>query len=777
MRRFGRVAAGVVGVAVAIGLAVMATAALAGTPGTLPGNGNYVGGVTFPGPEPLVLWNLPGSGGRLGTCIEANVNGPLTGPYQRQTSVTDPIYAELNHLYAVGSTSDVRLAELSALNSAKYDQVDKTAQWAYVQRGDGGLSVADATAMMTQARNLAGPYSVTISWPATDTKVGVPYQATVTVRSASGMPVPRKAVRLTGTNVTLSQPVIATGASGVATVGFTIAAGTSATATISAVAAEWLTVDRYSSSAEQTMLVTGPSTLASGVHSGPIDRARDVGLVKVAKGDTTHTPVPGYVFRVTAADGSVVLASVTTGLTPTSLGALPVGATYTVTEIATPPGGALYLPPDASITFTVPAGVGQWDVEFADPAKPTPALHTQASPQRAVVGQRLVDHVTVSGDDGEGGTIAATVFGPVRPPQSGQCSDLGLAAYRGAPAARFTATVSGNGVVDVTGPTVTQAGCYGWAETLTLTPSGVVVNSPPTAPGESLLVTQPSVRTVASAPVALPGTRLHDRVTVSGLGDQSALLTATLYGPLPVNAVAGCDGYDSKAWQNAVGAKTSLVAGHASAGVHGDGTHDIGDVLISKLGCYTWVETLTPGSPGASPVRTPYGQPGESTVVIAPALGTVASPAHVRPGGSLRDVITVVGIGGVKSSITGRLLGPIPPADGSCADLDWTHAPTAGRITPMPVHKDGRYLTAPIAITDAGCYTFSEELVSITVPPAAPLAVTKPGQPGETVLVLGRRLPLAITGVPLGASLTAGLVLLGLGALGMALGSLRRWAR
>lgn len=178
MRKWGRVA---IVAGVAFGLTAGAAAALAATRGALAGNGSYVGGVTFPGPEPLVLWNLPGSGGRAGTCIEANVNGPLHGPYKRQSTVSDPIYAELNHLYANSTSSDVELGELSALNSAKYDGVDKSVQWGYVERGKGGMSQAHATSMLARARALAGPYTVTVTWPASDNRVGVDYRASITV--------------------------------------------------------------------------------------------------------------------------------------------------------------------------------------------------------------------------------------------------------------------------------------------------------------------------------------------------------------------------------------------------------------------------------------------------------------------------------------------------------------------------------------------------------------------------------------------------------------------
>ena len=122
--------------------------------------------------EPLVLWRLPGAGNLLGTCITAGGSGPLHGPYAYTGTISDPVYAELNHLYAHAGTSDVRLAELSALNSAKYDGVDKQVQWSYVVNGQGATSLADARAMLTTAANLAGPYTVSIAWPADATRTG-----------------------------------------------------------------------------------------------------------------------------------------------------------------------------------------------------------------------------------------------------------------------------------------------------------------------------------------------------------------------------------------------------------------------------------------------------------------------------------------------------------------------------------------------------------------------------------------------------------------------------
>lgn len=245
------------------------------------------------------------------------------------------------------------------------------------------------------------------------------------------------------------------------------------------------------------MLTVAPPSTQSGAKTAPIVRDRPVSLVKAAADDTAHTPVPGYTFRITDANGAVVRPSVVSGSSPVSLGRLTMGAAYTATEIARPAGAALYIPVRASLTFTVPDGSSEWTVLAQDPRTPVPALSTQVSTERALVGDRLTDRVTITGDDGEDGTVDAVLYGPVAPPAGG-CGRLGLAAYQAARATHVLATVSGsvasgNGVLSVTSPPIADAGCYGWAETLTLRPSGATATSPPTAPHEATLVSRPVV--------------------------------------------------------------------------------------------------------------------------------------------------------------------------------------------------------------------------------------------------------------------------------------------
>jgi hypothetical protein len=82
------------------------------------------------------------------------------------------------------------------------------------------------------------------------------------------------------------------------------------------------------------------------------------------------------------------------------------------------------------------------------------------------------------------------------------CSDLTDAQYVAAPFSTVTLAIdgsknSGNRTYEIVGPIVHGPGCYGWAERLTLTPSRVSVNAPPTAPHESAWIT---ARAVSAAP-------------------------------------------------------------------------------------------------------------------------------------------------------------------------------------------------------------------------------------------------------------------------------------
>ncbi len=161
------------------------------------------------------------------------------------------------------------------------------------------------------------------------------------------------------------------------------------------------------------------------------------------------------------------------------------GATYELIETRAPSG--YYIPVSNVTSFTIPAGSATFNVITTDP--PIPLLRpasvvSQIRARYLTPGGHVADSIDVTVDDGESGTITGTLYGPVAPPTSMKCSDLTLAQWEVAPTQVFTAVLDANGTGTVMGPVPTQAGCYGWAETVSLTASGATTSTPPTSANE-----------------------------------------------------------------------------------------------------------------------------------------------------------------------------------------------------------------------------------------------------------------------------------------------------
>jgi hypothetical protein len=314
---------------------------------------------------------------------------------------------------------------------------------------------------------------------------------------------------------------------------------------------------------------------------------------------------------------------------------------------------------------------------------------------------------------------------------------------------------------------------------LTLTPSGATASSPPTAATESTLVTVPQVATTVSAQIAAIGAQLTDSVVVTGLNGQQAQLKAVLYGPLPGDARSGCSQYTDTAWQVAIThAGATLTADTADVDVVGDGTYVTTPVRLTRPGCYTYRETLTPASTPETAVVTPLGVGQESTIVVTPDVHTVASSNQGDAGSLVRDHVLVSGTFGTSGTVSAELLGPVHDVHGSCAGLDWTNAPLAAALPPITTSGDGNYETAPTRLSRTGCYTFVESLLLGSV--TTPFMHTPPGVPAETVLIRPPAPaaphagpPLARTGVPTLALVGGGVATVAGGGLVLLLGRRR----
>ncbi len=482
----------------------------------------------------------------------------------------------------------------------------------------------------------------------------------------------------------------------------------------------------------------------------------------------TGKVVPGAVLTVKDLTTGTALPQVRTGTRASRYtdphgwrGEIPAGHKIVVTEVKAPAG--YYIPTDHSKVFTARGGTTTYTLKIADPLIPHPRIVTQltapiaggapvaadasnwrtrrsgagsraasssptvpASEKILAAGQLVGDTIWVSGDDGENGTITATMDS-VPAPATGDCTKASWAK----PTAVVTQNLELNGArsrgnyrVSATPVRVTRSGvCVTWVESLRLTPSGATAATVPGQPPETALALSPTIHTAASVQLALPGRTIHDAAVVRGLYGDTAKIAGSLLGPVaPVDGT--CKRVD---WSGA-----PKAAAIAAVSIRGSGTYDVGSYKIGAgEGCYTYVETLTPHTTIGSPVTitTAAGQATETLLVIHPTMHTLTQQA--RPNRKLSDKITVAGIDHATAQIKVQLL-LAPAVKGGCIAVDWHGARVIGRST-ITVSRDGTVRTKPLgpAYTLAGrtsCTTFVETMVVA----GQVVLRTHPGESSET---------------------------------------------
>ena len=122
----------------------------------------------------------------------------------------------------------------------------------------------------------------------------------------------------------------------------------------------------------------------------------------------------------------------------------------------------------------------------------------------------------------------------------------------------------------------------------------------------------------------------------------------------------------------------------------------------------------------------------DTAPALTPTLLTAASAASSLPGAPVTDAVTVANTGGGSGALAWQLLGPIAPAaDGTCNGLTWTSAASfdSGSIA---VAGDGSYPTTASTPSQAGCYSYAEQLTGSGF--AGPVS-SSAGTSGESFLV------------------------------------------
>ncbi len=491
----------------------------------------------------------------------------------------------------------------------------------------------------------------------------------------------------------------------------------------------------------QFLLRAGATRSASTNFSGrAVPRGFELYVEKLSA--VSGKPLAGAVLEVKDLTTGRELGRVVTADAPRPLvdpftrsGRLDPSHRYELSELKAPAG--YYVPADHTRIFSGTAQQRKLTLRVTDPRLPTPSLSTQLQPAPSSPGSQVVqagdaigDSVSVSGDDGEQGTLTAKLEAVPAPPD-GVCAQASFAAA----STLATRTVTVNGAVDggnqtyaVPAATVSTGGeCVSWIDALTLEPSGVRYSTRAGVPAESALVIAPAIHTSVSVPLALDGARVHDDVTVSGDYGQPARLSGSLLGPLrPI--------HDSCRMLDWAHARVAHEFGPVRVG--GNGIYRVGSYLLAPAlaGCYSYVDNLraTTNVAALGVVRSSAGQAAETLLAIRPSMRTVSS--RLAPDGKLRDAITVAGLDGRPAAVTARLL-LAPATDGSCRGVDWGRAQVLG-TTVVHTNGSGRYSTrwlGPVHLIrrHASCASFEETMRvrDVTV------ARTRPGLASETRLL------------------------------------------
>jgi Sortase domain len=213
------------------------------------------------------------------------------------------------------------------------------------------------------------------------------------------------------------------------------------------------------------------------------------------------------------------------------------------------------------------------------------------------------------------------------------------------------------------------------------------------------------VHTVVSAPAVAAGTALTDTVSVSGLGNQPATVTASLFGPYPSPSKMTC---------------TGAPVSTNSIPVQADGDYTTPPTTLTTPGYYVYVESIAAVG-FVKAAATHCADTAETTVVKgAPAVTTQVSDATAAPGSQISDSAMVTGLGALTATVKVQLFGPYS----SPKAIDCKGAPVS--TTTLAANGDGTYKSQPVTVPAAGYYTFHESIAATAAYPAVdtPCAAT-----------------------------------------------------
>jgi hypothetical protein len=521
---------------------------------------------------------------------------------------------------------DIHAAEVSAVVSHVFDEVNRNGQWQYL--GLGGTSKSNARRLVAAAKRYAGPYRISIA-ATKPVLAGSTHQQTLTVRNAYGAVGAGVAVHLSATNATLAHRTLVTNSRGQVAVKYTASSSASATRVGLFASASVNDTMRLLRSATTALPREVQDFVSAGTGRSTY-RGRGTAVITHLGAPTmsTRTSAPRVIAGSALTDTIVV--KNTAGRTGTIVATLygpAAGATGPWTTVAAHVsvavhGDGTYVTPPIVVAK---AGVYSWGEAFtltggAAPVATTtpgeveettvvtqPMMTTQTSTQHAVVGSRITDAITVTGTAGTCGDITATLYGPAASTAGPWTTTAGAVHLH----------VCGDGTFTTPAVTVTKAGVYSWGEAFTLTGGSTPVATTNAGEvSETTVVSTPEMVTQTSSQSAEVGAKITDEIDVSGTSGACGRIVATLYGPAETT---------SGSWTS--------VAGRVSVDICGDGKYRTPAVEIRAPGLYSWGESLVMSGQSLPVSTTKPGQLMETTLVGLAV--EAASAKRIDTGGAL----------------------------------------------------------------------------------------------------------------------------------------------
>jgi LPXTG-site transpeptidase (sortase) family protein len=551
------------------------------------------------------------------------------------------------------------------------------------------------------ATRFHGPYRIDTKLPA-GLKVAAPSTATVRVLAASGLAIPNLQLTVSAEGATGVPKTAQTDASGTAKIGFTPSGGpVRLTATASTLPSTLPRVFAPTSAAAaangQRLTLPAAQTISDTQTAGATKTQVQVSTAArptvLTVGQAT-TDIVAISNTGTGWKGTVqvkIYGPFRTTDTITCTGAPVSQTTFSASgkgTFTTPafkpaqPGWYVYqevVPGDAgTIGLTTPCNVASERFEV----QVQPKVVTTVSSQTTAPGTAITDTVKVTGLLGEHATVQAALYGPFASTRAIVCT--------GTPVWTGSIDVTADGTYTTPPFTPTVAGYYTYHETIAA--SGFVRAAKTTCadtaettvvPGKPAVVTQVSNQNIA------PGSTITDKAVVSGLGAVQVAVTVDLYGPFATRGSIVCTG--TPYWRGSFLAK-------------GDGTYTTAQVIVKKVGYYTYREAIA-ASPANSAFASPCAESAETTFAHAiPTLATNASSEVVRPDSSVSDKVTVHGLGSTAAIVQVVLYGPF--AERSVIGCTGT---PAGK-TQFTAKGDGTYTSPSLLVHKVGFYVFREQL-------------------------------------------------------------------